>query len=228
MNSRFVAYYRVSTSKQGNSGLGLDAQKKSVADYLNGASGKLVDEFVEVESGKNCNRVEFENAVKACRAKNAVLIVAKLDRLSRNVHFLTGLREAGIEFVCCDMPSANSFTVNVYAALAEEECRLISERTRAGLAAARARGIKLGKPENLNEIDKQKGRKIGLEVRKQKAKEFFNNIVDVVRSLKNSRLSLQKIAIQLNSDGYSTRRGGRWHSNTVKRIIDSSTAAMAT
>ena len=219
-DGRFIAYYRVSTSKQGQSGLGLEAQRKSVEDYLNGGDWTLVGEYVEVESGKNCNRVEFKSAVRACKAKSATLVVAKLDRLSRNVHFLTGLRESGIEFVAADMPNANQFTINIYAALAEEEARLISERTRAGLRAARARGITLGKPENLSEDAKRIGRKLGLEVRKQKAKEFVNNIVDVVMSLKNSRLSLQKIAIQLNSDGYSTRRGGRWHSNSVKRVLD--------
>ena len=116
---------------------------KAVEGYLNGGSWKLVGEFTEVESGKRSDRPELENALKACRKHKAKLVIAKLDRLSRNVHFISGLMERKVDFVACDMPSANAFMINVYAAVAQEERRMISDRTKAGLAAAKARGVKL-------------------------------------------------------------------------------------
>jgi DNA invertase Pin-like site-specific DNA recombinase len=122
------------------------------ADYLNGGRWKLVGEFTEVESGKRADRPELEKALAACRKHKAKLVIAKLDRLSRNVHFISGLMERKVDFVACDMPSANAFMINVYAAVAQEERRMISDRTKAGLAAARARGVKLGGP-RLSEIN---------------------------------------------------------------------------
>ena len=122
------------------------AQRKAVEDYLNGGCWKLVGEFTEVESGKRSDRPELEKALKACRKHKAKLVIAKLDRLSRNVHFISGLMERKVDFVACDMPSANAFMINVYAAVAQEERRMISDRTKAGLAAAKARGVKLGGP----------------------------------------------------------------------------------
>src|SRR6476661_7555747 len=146
MDGKFIAYYRVSTDHQGMNGNGIAAQRKAVEDYLNGGSWKLVGEFTEVESGKRSDRPELEKALKACRKHRAKLVIAKLDRLSRNVHFISGLMERKVDFVACDMPSANAFMINVYAAVAQEERRMISDRTKAGLAAAKARGIKLGGP----------------------------------------------------------------------------------
>jgi DNA invertase Pin-like site-specific DNA recombinase len=147
MDGRFVAYYRVSTDHQVD-GNGILAQSKAVEDYLNGGKWKLVAEFTEVESGKRNDRPELERALAACKKHRAKLVIAKLDRLSRNVHFISGLMERKIDFVACDMPSANAFMINIYAAVAQEERRMISERTKAGLRAARERGVVLGGPKS--------------------------------------------------------------------------------
>jgi len=127
---KFIAYYRVSTGKQAASGLGLEAQKNAVADYLNGGRWTLLDEFIEVESGKNSDRPQLERALALCRLHKATLVVAKLDRLARNLHFLSGLMESGVEFVACDLPSANRLTIHVLAAVAEAEALAISQRTK--------------------------------------------------------------------------------------------------
>jgi hypothetical protein len=137
MDGKFVAYYRVSTDHHGLNGNGIAAQQKVVADYLNGGRWKLVAEATEVESGKKADRPELGKALAACKRHKARLVIAKLDRLSRNVHFISGLMERKVDFVACDMPSANGFMINIYAAVAQEGRRMISERTRAGLAAAR-------------------------------------------------------------------------------------------
>src|SRR6476660_4638256 len=144
MHGKFIAYYRVSTDHQGVNGNGMAAQRKAVEDYLNGGCWKLVGEFTEVESGKRSDRPELEMALKACRKHKAKLVIAKLDRLSPNVHFISGLMERKVDFVACDMPSA--FMINVYAAVAQEERRMISDRTKAGLRAAKERGVVLGGP----------------------------------------------------------------------------------
>ncbi|WP_437871987.1 recombinase family protein [Methylorubrum extorquens] len=141
---RFVSYLRVSTDRQGRSGLGLEAQRAEVANYLNGESRRLIAEFVEVESGAKGNRPELARAFALCRAHRALLVVAKLDRLARDAHFLLGLKKSDIDFVACDMLSANRLTVGIMALMAEEERRLISVRTKAALAAAKARGQRLG------------------------------------------------------------------------------------
>lgn len=140
----FVAYYRVSTDRQGRSGLGLDAQRRAVSEYL-GASGlQPVSEFTEVESGRRADRPELAKALAACRRHGARLVIAKLDRLARNVAFVSGLMEADVDFVACDMPHANRLTIHILAAVAEHEREMISARTKAALAAARARGTLLG------------------------------------------------------------------------------------
>src|SRR5262245_1440145 len=141
---KFIAYYRVSTKRQGRSGLGLEAQRKAVEDYLNGGRWQLVKEFTEVESGKRTDRPELAKAFAACRAYGAKLVIAKLDRLSRNAHFLLGLEKAGVDFVAADMPSINRLTAGIMALVAEEEGRAISKRTKDALAAAKRRGTKLG------------------------------------------------------------------------------------
>src|SRR3954447_12438582 len=141
---RFVSYLRVSTDKQGRSGLGLEAQRAAVAGFLNGGQWELVAEFVEVETGKRADRPVLAQALIACRLHRAVLVIAKLDRLARDAHFLLGLEKAEVEFVAADMPSANRLTVGIMAMVAEEEQRMISARTKAALQAAKARGRKLG------------------------------------------------------------------------------------
>jgi len=140
----FVSYLRVSTRGQGQSGLGLDAQREAVADYLNGGRWSLIDEYVEVESGANDERPELAKALALCRVHNATLVIAKLDRLSRDAHFLLGLQKAGVKFVAADMPEANEMIVGIMAVVAQAERRMISEQTKAALAAAKERGVKLG------------------------------------------------------------------------------------
>src|SRR3954449_924132 len=141
---RFVSYLRVSTDKQGRSGLGLEAQRAAVAGFLNGGQWELVAEFVEIETGKRADRPVLAQALATCRLHRAVLVIAKLDRLARDAHFLLGLEKAGVEFVAADMPSANRLTVGIMAMVAEEERRMISARTKDALAAAKRRGTKLG------------------------------------------------------------------------------------
>src|SRR5207248_11540648 len=145
-SGKFVAYYRVSTDRQGKSGLGLDAQREAVTSYLNGGSWQLVQEFVEVESGKRADRPQLAAALAACRKHKAKLVIAKLDRLSRNLPFVATLMESGVEFVAVDNPHANKLTIHILAAVAQHEREMISERTKAALAAARARGTQLGNP----------------------------------------------------------------------------------
>src|SRR3954462_14887614 len=147
---RFVAYYRVSTDKQGKSGLGLEAQREAVQSYLNGGSWTLAAAVTEVESGKRNDRPELDRALGLCRLYGATLVVAKLDRLARNVAFISKLMESGVDFVALDLPQANRLTVHILAAVAEHEAAMISQRTKAALAAAKARGIKLGNPANLH------------------------------------------------------------------------------
>jgi DNA invertase Pin-like site-specific DNA recombinase len=147
---RFVAYYRVSTDKQGRSGLGLEAQREAVRSFLNGGNWSLADAVTEVESGKRNDRPELDRALGLCRLYGATLVVAKLDRLARNVAFISKLMESGVDFVAVDFPQANRLTVHILAAVAEHEAAMISQRTRAALAAAKARGVKLGNPANLH------------------------------------------------------------------------------
>jgi DNA invertase Pin-like site-specific DNA recombinase len=139
-DGRFVAYYRVSTEKQGRSGLGIDAQRHAVQNYLNGGAWKLLAEFTEIESGKRSDRPKLIEAIKLARKDRATLLIAKLDRLARNVAFIANLMEAGVEFVAVDMPHANRLTVHILSAVAEHERELISQRTKAALAAAKERG----------------------------------------------------------------------------------------
>lgn len=144
MATRYIAYYRVSTVRQGESGLGLEAQRAATTSFMKSAGAELVSEFTEVESGKRANRPELAAAIQQCRNSGATLLIAKLDRLARNVHFISGLLESGVKFTAIDMPNADRFMMHVYAAMAEEEGRRISERTTAALAAAKARGVRLG------------------------------------------------------------------------------------
>ena len=143
-NGKFISYLRVSTARQGASGLGLEAQRDAVTRYLNGGHWQLVQELVEVESGKRNDRPQIAEALRLCRLHKATLVIAKLDRLARNVHFISSLMESGVDFVACDFPEANRLTVHILAAVAEHEAGMISGRTKAALSAARARGVALG------------------------------------------------------------------------------------
>src|SRR4029079_5497769 len=163
-SGKWVAYYRVSTQRQGRSGLGLEAQKNAVAEFLNGGRWKLIAEFTEVETGRNNDRPELQKALAACRMHGATLLIAKLDRLSRHAAFLLKLRDAGLEFVAADLPGANRLTVGILAMVAETEAEAISGRTKAALAAAKRRGVKLGATwsQNFNERGRAKGRTAAL------------------------------------------------------------------
>src|SRR5262245_19196985 len=144
MHGRFIAYYRVSTDKQGRSGLRLGAQRKAVIDYLDGGKWTLLDEFTEIEGDKRTDRPELEKALAACKKHKAKLVIAKLDRLSRNLAFIAMLMDRKVAFVCCDNPTATKFTIHILAAVAEHERDAISARTKAALAAAKANGKRLG------------------------------------------------------------------------------------
>ncbi|HAD87199.1 MAG TPA: resolvase [Rhodospirillaceae bacterium] len=219
---KFVAYFRVSTDRQGRSGLGLEAQEQAVREYLNGGDWQLVATYTEVETGKNDDRPQLNKALRACRAHGATLVVAKLDRLARNAHFLLGLEKAGVEFICCDMPNANRLTVGIMAMVAEEEARLISVRTKAALAAAKQRGVKLGKPENLTDKARKLGTIRSAEVRRRKSDEWKACIMDTISDiLKWGNLPASQIAEELNRKGIPTRRGGKWQATQVKRVMES-------
>lgn len=214
---RFVAYYRVSTEKHGRSGLGLEAQRSAVEAYLNGGSWKLIAEFTEVESGKRSERPKLAEAIKVAKKHKATLVIAKLDRLSRNVAFIANLMEAGADFVAVDMPHANKLTIHILSAVAEYEREMISQRTRAALAAAKSRGVRLGNPTNLG-IAQARSRT----ARTAQAALFASNLRPVIRQIKESGVrTLSGIAAALNARGFSTPRGGQWQAVQVKRIMES-------
>jgi DNA invertase Pin-like site-specific DNA recombinase len=211
---KFVSYLRVSTKRQGESGLGLEAQRNAVETWLNGGSWQLVEEHVEVESGKrDDNRPALTKAFAACRAYNAKLVIAKLDRLSRDAHFLLGLQKAGVEFVAVDMPHANRLTVGIMALVAEQEREAISERTRAALAAAKARGVRLGNPKGTKVQGADVGRVRGAATNAANAQAFAERLRPALTEL--SGLSANAAAAELDRRGYATARGGKWTATHV-------------
>ena len=202
---KFIAYFRVSTDKQGRSGLGLEAQKAAVASYV--AAGQLLASYTEVESGRRNDRPALAAAVAACKQHKATLVVAKLDRLARSVYFIASLMEAKVDFVCCDMPTANRLTLHVLSAVAEHEREAISTRTKAALAAAKARGVKLGN-RSLPAINKAA------------ADARAATLARLIAELQGRGVSLRKIVAELNARGVPTASGGRWHLTSVKRLVD--------
>lgn len=220
-NGKFVAYMRVSTNRQGESGLGLDAQKKAITDYLNGGTWELLEEFIEIESGKNNERQELKKALHLCAMTGATLIVGKLDRLSRDLNFISSLQKSGIEFTACDMPTANKFTIHILAAVAEHEREMISQRTKLALQAAKARGQVLGNPNNLSRSAANKGRHLGTKASILKANEFALKIAPIIRDFQSQGLVLTKIAEELNNRNILTATGKtrRWSATTVRDVI---------
>ncbi len=204
---QFIAYYRVSTQRQGVSGLGLDAQKTTVEQYVQGRAKTVVAEFVEVETGRGANalekRLQLRLALEACRQSGAVLLIAKLDRLARNVHFVSGLMESRVKFVACDMPEANDLTIHLMAAFAEYGAKRISERTKEALAAAKARGVSLGatRPANLRQTNER---------RVKEAAAFNERMRPVIEGFVWQGLTRRQIVDQLNGLGLSAPRCGRW------------------
>jgi DNA invertase Pin-like site-specific DNA recombinase len=218
VDGRYVAYYRVSTSRQGKSGLGVEAQKAAVAEYLNSGSWTLLKEFTEVESGKHSDRPQLAAALKICRMTGATLLVAKLDRLSRNAAFLMTLRDANTRFVACDMPQANDLTIGIMALVAQQEREAISSRTKAALKAAKARGVKLGGwkgSQNRGDIA------LAHAARSKKAATFAADVRPMVIEMRDEGLSLRQAAARLTEMGVLTPRGGVWTASGAKRVLDS-------
>jgi DNA invertase Pin-like site-specific DNA recombinase len=211
---KFVAYFRVSTDKQGKSGLGLEAQREAVLAYLNGGRWALVQEFVEVESGKRNDRPQLTAALAACKKHKAKLVIAKLDRLSRNLAFIAALMDSGVEFIAVDNPHANKLTVHILAAVAQHERELIAQRTRDALQAAKARGKKLGNP-NL-----AAARKRAVEGNRASAARYATNVLPVIREIQASGIkSLRGVARALTARGVATARGGTWTPVQVSDIL---------
>lgn len=216
MADKYVTYYRVSTARQGISGLGLDAQRQTVAQYLAGGSKTVLAEFVEVETGRGANaldrRPELRRALDQCKKSGATLLIAKLDRLARNVHFISGLMESQVKFIACDLPEANQLTLHVMAAFAEHEARRISERTRDALAAAKARGVVLGAtgPANLKRHTQE---------RQDAASAFSARLMPLLTGFISQGMTRRRIVVQLNTLGIKAPMGGAWSLGQVQRVI---------
>jgi DNA invertase Pin-like site-specific DNA recombinase len=215
---RYVIYYRVSTDRQGRSGLGLEAQEAAVSAFLAGKEVKVVQTYTEIESGRKNERPKLQEAMDAAQAYNAVLLIAKLDRLSRDAPFLLGLEKKGIEFVAADMPFANRLTVGIMALVAEEEAKAVSARTKAALAARRARGLPLGNQGSLvigSAATAAKATKAASEKAAEKAK----FALPMVTRLRFEGYSLQAIARTLNEEGLASSRGGVWTATSVRNLL---------
>ncbi len=217
--TKFIAYYRVSTDRQGKSGLGLEAQRNAVVDYLNGGKWDLIEEYVEIESGKRNDRPELIKALEACKKKKATLVIAKLDRLARNVSFISGLMEAGIDFIAVDFPEANRLTLHIMAAVAEHEREMISQRTKAALQVAKAKGRKLGWS-NPDRVTEQRSATLkSNKANRDSADAFAENTLPIVREIEQAGIvTLKGIAQALNARGVRTARGGNWHPTTVANL----------
>jgi len=225
---RFVSYLRVSTDKQGARGLGIEAQRMAVQAHLHHANhgAELLQEFVEVESGRKVDRPQLKAALERCELTGAVLIIAKLDRLSRDAHFLLGLYKAGVEFVACDLPEANRLTVTLMAAVAQHEVECISKRTREALAAAKARGtdrrgnpLKLGNPNGAAKL-KGRGNREAVSAITAKAACRAAKLKGTLEAIRaEGHHSLTAIAAELGRRGIVTPRGGAWHPMAVKRLL---------
>lgn len=225
-NRPIIAYLRVSTKTQGEDGLGIDAQRAAITRYAANSDQRVLREFVEVESGRNNSRPKLAMAIAEARASGAVLVIAKLDRLARSVAFTSTLMETGIDFVACDMPDANRLTIHLIAAIAENEARLISERTKAALAAKKARGEKLGSaiPGHYEKIKDRIGwtamdpeRKRS--VKAAKLQDSFGGALPLMRVLRSRGESFRDIARELNSQGYKTPRGASFGPDQVYRAL---------
>jgi DNA invertase Pin-like site-specific DNA recombinase len=211
----FVAYYRVSTDRQGRSGLGIEAQREAVQGYLNGSRWELIAEFTEIESGKHNYRPKLEQAIAVCKKRRAKLVIAKLDRLSRNLAFIAALMESGVEFVAVDNPHANKLTVHILAAVAQHERELISLRTKDALQAAKARGKRLGSPA----LDS--ARPLAVAANKAAAERYAANVVPIIRQIQASGVSsFRGVARALTARGVKSARGGAWTARQVINVLE--------
>ena len=214
---KYVVYLRVSTDKQGESGLGLEAQRSAVTSYA--SAGKIICEYVEVESGKNSDRPELAKALREAKKQGATLLIAKLDRLARNVSFIAALLDSGVDIIAADMPAANKFILHVLAAVAEQEALMISERTKAALAARKARGELHGwaMPERQHEVE---GAVRGATAaRVAKADRHAQNVLPIIDAIQATGASLRQIAHALNERGIKTARGREWYATTVANVL---------
>ena len=207
-NKQFVAYYRVSTKKQGKSGLGLDSQKEIVENYLQSIDGTVIEDFVEVESGKRSDRIELNKAIRLAHQKGATLIIAKLDRFSRKVSFISTLMDKGVDFVIAEMPNASPFQIHIHSAMAEEEARLISQRTSLALKKAKERGVKLGV-----------NGKVLAKANKKSANQFARKLRNEIHALSQCGFGYSDIAREFNNLGITTFTGKRWYPQTVKNVV---------
>lgn len=205
----FVCYLRVSTTKQSNSGLGLESQKQIVNDYLKSVNGTLIGEFVETESGKRNDRVELEEAIRLTTKTKSKLLIAKLDRFSRKVSFISSLMDKGVEFVIAEMPNATPFQIHIHSAMAEEEGRLISVRTSNALQMAKKRGVKLGV-----------NGKVLAKANKKSANEFARKLKQEVIELIECGFGYTAIANDFNMRGITSANGKKWHPQSIKNLVE--------
>ena len=218
---RTINYYRVSTAKQGRSGLGLDAQRAAIEAFCASRGCEPLGEYTEQESGKRDDRPELAKALHHAKVTGATLVIAKLDRLSRNVAFLAALQEAGTKFIAADMPEANQLTLHIMAAMAQHEREAISDRTKKALAAAKAKGTKLGglRPGAFGG-NPEAGRKLAAAAIKAKAKAFATDVMPIIEAIRaDGHTSLRAIAAELNGRGIVTARGGKWGPQAVSDLI---------
>lgn len=215
----YVAYLRQSTMKQQLSGLGIEAQREIIHNYIKDKT--LIAEYVETESGKKSDRPQLMEALALCRKTNSILIVAKLDRLSRNVAFTSRLLESDVEIVFCDFPQANRLILHIISSIAEYEANLISQRTRQSLQAKKNRGIKLGMASNLMSKHRQ-AIENSCKTNRAKAENNSNNrrAIALLRTLIPQNLSLTEMTILLNEQGFTAPNGGKFQITQVKRLID--------
>jgi DNA invertase Pin-like site-specific DNA recombinase len=217
---RLVAYERVSTARQGASGLGLEAQRKVIEDFAASRGAEVLARFTEVESGRKADRPKLAKALHLAKVTGATLVIAKLDRLSRNAAFLLALRDSGVRFVAVDMPEANDLTVGIMALVAQAEREAISRRTKEALAVAKARGVKLGNPNGADSL--RRAGKGGVALRaavSANAVAFAKDLAPVLEEIRAAgHTSLRAIAKELTARGIRTRRGGKWSVSNVEAI----------
>jgi DNA invertase Pin-like site-specific DNA recombinase len=230
----FVSYIRVSTQKQGRSGLGLDAQRAAVDNYLRGGQCRLLKEYIEVETGKNYQRPQLQKALHHAKVTGATLIIAKLDRLSRNIGFIDNLQESKVKFVCADMPEANETMIGFMAVMAKHERQAISQRTKEALQAIRVQEQDPAQRQARRKRDKKGlgnpngakalrwlGNRVAVEALKTRADTRAQDVLPIIEGIRASGITgLNGIAAELNSRGIFTARGGRWWPTTVKNLLD--------
>ena len=214
-----IIYTRVSTAEQGKSGLGLESQYNSVIEFCRAENFEVIEHYSEVETGKGADaltkRPQLAKALQHAKKEGAYLVVAKLDRLGRNVSFISGLMESKVPFIVAQLgKDADSFMLHLYAALSEKERELISTRTKAALQVLKAKGVKLGNQTNLDDA-----RLLSNETNKVKATEFADSIITMVTAYRDKGLTMRDIADKLNTTGVTTRRGGAWYASTVANIL---------